>query len=252
MFAQHRISISALGLTIIFGLLFGANYYLYPETVSVPRLQISPDSLKIPPEITHGDRTKQQVIFTFDGGSDAQSGDAILATLKKHGVKGTFFLTGKFVLHNQALVKRIAAEGHEIFNHSYDHPHFTDISTTEMVGQLRHMNTILRMTISSSTVPYFRPPYGARDERVLKAAATAGYQSVYWTVDARDWMAGEDGKATGAISDDEVRDRILSNVSPGAIYLMHLGDPITGRILDDVFTTIENRGYKMVSLTQGI
>ena len=59
-------------------------------------------------EIVWGNRSEKQVIFTFDGGATAESGEAILSALKKHNVKGTFFLTGKFVEKNQELVKKIS------------------------------------------------------------------------------------------------------------------------------------------------
>ena len=100
--------------------------------------------------------------------------------------------------------------------------------------------------VGFSSRPYFRAPYGARDLQVLKVAANNGYQSVYWSVDALDW------KETQGETANQVKARILSSVAPGVIYLMHVGDTITGTILDEVFTTIESRGYKIVSLTQGL
>jgi peptidoglycan/xylan/chitin deacetylase (PgdA/CDA1 family) len=69
---------------------------------------------------------------------------------------------------------------------------------------------------------------------------------VYWTVDAHDWE-----ESTG-VTASEVTDRIISNLRPGNIYLMHVGDNITGEVLDSVFTMIEDKGYKIVSLTEGL
>jgi peptidoglycan/xylan/chitin deacetylase (PgdA/CDA1 family) len=197
-------------------------------------------------EITRGNITKKEVIFTFDGGGTVQSADQILNTLSKHHIKGTFFLTGKMIEANPDLVKRIAKEGHEIFNHTYDHPFLTKISNEQITSELINMEKILMKDINLSPKPYFRAPYGARDARVLEATALAGYQSVYWTVDAHDWMNPQ------KITADQVKTRILSSLAPGNIYLMHLGDSISGAILDDVFTSIESKGYKIVSLTQGI
>jgi len=197
-------------------------------------------------EITHGDTTKRQVIFTFDGGGSAVSTDGILATLAKHHIKGTFFLTGKFVEKYPDKVKAIAAGGHEIFSHTYDHPHLTEVSDAQVADELQKMESVLQATVGISPKPFFRPPYGDRDQRVLDIAYKEGYESVYWSADARDW---EEPKGMTAA---EVKSNILNNMNPGAIYLMHLGDTITGSILDDVFTAIESRGYKVVSLTQGL
>ena len=204
-------------------------------------------SYKVSPiEITHGDKTKRQVIFTFDGGDGAQSAEQILAALKAHGVKGTFFLTGKFVEANPDLVRRIVAAGNEIFSHTYDHPHMTLLSKDQIIAEMTGMEKTLASTTGMSPKPFMRFPYGDRDSRTVKIVADDGYQSVYWTVDARDW---EESKGETA---DQVESRILKNVAPGTIYLMHFGDTITGKILDDVFTKIEKQGYKMVSLTQGL
>ena len=201
---------------------------------------------RIPPEIVRGDVTKNQVIFTFDGGEGDQSTQGILAALKKHGVTGTFFLTGKWVERNPDLVRSVAAQGHEIFNHTYDHPHLPTLNMYRIKHQLRSMDTVLTSLIGSSTQPYFRPPYGDRDADTLAAAAQAGYQSVYWTVDARDWLESQ------GETNESVKERIYSSLSPGAIYLMHVGDTITGAILDDVFTEVKRRGYTPVSLIQGL
>jgi peptidoglycan/xylan/chitin deacetylase (PgdA/CDA1 family) len=201
---------------------------------------------KVPQEIVYGDRTKKNIILTFDGGEGNQSAEQILATLNKNGIKGTFFLTGKFVLRNQDLVKRIHAEGHEIFNHTFDHPHLTELSDTSIASELEDMDRILVGLIGSSTRPYFRPPYGDRDERVILAAAQAGFRSVYWTTDALDWE-----ESTGMTA-AEVESRILGGLHPGTIVLLHLGDTITGKILDRLISEIRERGYTLTSLTQGI
>ena len=210
---------------------------------NIPQATTTPQDMT---EIRHGDRTKKQIIFTFDGGSGIQSGGKILEVLAKHHVKGTFFLTGKMMEANPILVRRIALSGHEIFNHTYDHPNLTTISDVKIVEELKGMEKVLQSIAGVSPKPYFRAPFGASDARVLAVAAKYGYRSVHWTIDAFDWKE-EEGETA-----DQVKNIILSTIAPGNIYLMHIGDNITGAILDDVFTIIESRGYKIVSLTQGL
>ena len=211
-----------------------------PKTIDIPF------NGKVPTEITHGDTTKKQIIFTFDGGEGIQSATAILDILKKHHAKASFFLTGKWVLNNKSIVQRMLAEGHEVFNHTYDHPHLTELDDKQITDELITVDNVVVNLTGTSTRPYFRPPYGDRDAHVLAVAAKAGFRSVYWTVDAHDWM-----QSTGTTA-EQVRERILANISSGTIILMHVGDTITGAILDDVFTTLEGKGYKIVSLTQGL
>ena len=233
-------------IAIFLFIILGLCIFIFPEQKTVipePDTETSPSSSE---EIVHGDKNKMQVIFTFDGGDSVISGEKILDILDKHEIKGTFFLTGKFVEKNTILVKKIHEAGHEIFNHTYSHPYLTLVSDEQISKELLEMNNALKIITNKSTKPFFRPPYGDRDDRVLKQAFDSGYRSVYWTVDALDWKESE-----GETS-DTVRYRILSTLAPGNIYLMHIGDNITGDILDDLFSTIKLKGYKIVSLTQGL
>ncbi len=215
-------------------------YFLFLLVIFVPQVYAYGT------EITHGNTAKKQVIFTFDGGATVESGDKILEVLKKHHIVGTFFLTGKMVETHPDLVKKIVSEGNEVFNHTYDHPHLPTITDKKIVLELDKMDNTFFALTGTSTKPYFRAPYGDRNAHVLSVASNAGYTSVYWTVDALDWK-----ESSGETARD-VKKRILSHVKPGTIYLMHIGDNITGAVLDDVFTTIESRGYSIVSLTHGI
>ncbi len=228
-------------LAVLLLAVFGA--YLLGEKPTPRRAQ---ETEKTKPEIVWGNRAPKQVIFSFDGGSGAESGEEILAALKKHDVTGTFFLTGKFAEQNPGLVKKIAADGHEIFNHTYSHPNLTTLSEAEIRDELARADAAIKKLTGKSTKPYFRPPYGARDARVLAVAAGAGYQSVYWTTDVLDWKESEGVTAAAAQA------RIFRNLEPGALFLMHIGGTLTGKILDEVFTEIESRGYAVVSLTKGI
>jgi peptidoglycan/xylan/chitin deacetylase (PgdA/CDA1 family) len=186
------------------------------------------------------------VIFTFDGGSKDISSRKILKVLEKHNMKTTFFLTGDFVLTYPEVVREMKNAGHEIYNHTENHPYLTQATDREILLELDGMDRALRGTIGQSSKPYFRPPYGDRNDRVLKIAYGAGYQSVGWTVDALDWQESE-GR-TG----DEVRSIILNSLAPGNIYLLHLGDNISGNILEGLIGEINSRGYNIVSLKRGL
>lgn len=197
-------------------------------------------------EIDRGDRSKEQVIFTFDGHLSSQSADTILEILAKHHVHASFFLTGHFVDTFPEVVRKIVAGGHEIFNHSMSHPYFTSLSDEDIIKQLSGMDEALIKVAGISTKPYFRPPYGDRDSRVLAAAYRAGYQSVYWTADTLDWQETEGRTAA------QVKNSVLSNVAPGNIYLMHVGTAVTAAVLDELLSAVEERGFKIVPLTKGL
>lgn len=200
--------------------------------------------LKVKDEISKGNPDRKQIIFTFDGGAGANSTQRILDVAKKHGAKVTFFVTGKFTEKNPELIKQIAADGHETFNHTYSHPYLTQATDEKIREEFSKTEEIVKNLTGKTTKPFFRPPYGDRNKHVLEIAQSEGYQSVFWTFDALDWMTNKTA--------NEVKQRIYDKLSNGAVILMHIGDDITGEILDEVFTKIENEGYKIASLTEGL
>jgi len=203
-------------------------------------------STTTPAEIVWANKNIKQVVFTFDAGAGTQSLDTILSILKKYNLKATFFLTGKWAEKNPEGTKKIAMAGHEIFNHTYSHPYLSKISDEQIIEELTKTATIITSLTGQTTKPYFRPPYGDRNQQVRDIAASIGYQSVYWTIDAWDWRESE------GVSASQVKARILDNLKPGTIYLMHIGDNITGQILDDIFSQILAQGYQINPLSIGV
>jgi peptidoglycan/xylan/chitin deacetylase (PgdA/CDA1 family) len=218
-----------------------------PTPTPTPKPTTSPIPVKITAkEISIGNTFKKQVIFTFDAGSTSDSLDEILRVLEKYNVKGTFFLTGRWVEQNKERTKLIASKGHEIFNHTYNHPDLTKISDEEISQEFKKLDDLVMSLTGKSTKPYFRPPYGARNQHVWDYTYSIGYQSVYWTIDSLDW------KEAYGFTPAESKARIMNNLKPGAIVLMHVGSKITGEILDSTFADITAQGYKIVSLTEGL
>jgi len=199
-----------------------------------------------PAEIVWANKNVKQVVFTFDAGAGTQSLGVILTILEKYNLKATFFLTGKWAEKNPEDVKQISVAGHEIFNHTYSHPYLTKISDEQIIDELTRADEIITSLTGQTTKPYFRPPYGDRNQHVRDIAASIGYQSVYWTIDAWDWRESE------GVSASQVKARILDNLKPGTIYLMHIGDNLTGQILDDIFSQILAQGYQINSLSVGV
>jgi peptidoglycan/xylan/chitin deacetylase (PgdA/CDA1 family) len=217
-----------------------------PTPTRIPILTPTNPPSIIPPEISMGNQSKKQIIFTFDGGAGIQSMQEILDTLQKHNIKSTFFTTGTWANQNQEYIKKIASNGHEIFNHTYTHPYLTNVSDEQIISELKRTEDLIMLLTHKSTKPYFRAPYGDRNLHVREIAGKQGYQSIYWTIDALDWKESEGYTA------EQVKQRIYTNQRPGAIILMHIGDTITGQILDEVLTKLEGDGYQIVPLSTGI
>jgi len=162
------------------------------------------------------------VALTFDAGSDVGYTGEILDVLNREGVRATFSVTGLWAERNRDLLLAIAAAGHQIINHTYDHASFTGVSTNtapltrdQRALELSRTEVTVYHLSGRSTRPYFRPPYGDVDASVQRDAAAAGYSTiVMWSIDTLGW-----NHATA----DAIVERSLARAEPGAIYVMHVG-----------------------------
>jgi len=193
-------------------------------------------------QIDRGTSGRPEVALTFDAGSDPLPTARILEALASARARCTFFLTGEWVERSPALTRRIAAEGHELANHSWDHPPFTRLPDDEIREQLLRTEAIVRETTGRSSRPYFRPPLGDRDRRVLQAVGDAGFYTVYWSLDSRD-------SVDRGITPEQIRDRVLG-AGPGAIVLMHCGSEASARALPAILAGLAARGLAPVTLSR--
>jgi len=193
-------------------------------------------------EISRGPSDNKKVALTFNAGASSEATPRILKALKDTGVKGTFFLTGKWIEDNPELTKKIAEQGHEIGNFTHTHPDLIKATNNEIVYQLNKMEEILGKTASVSSKPLFRAPYGARDARVLRVASNAGYRSIYWTNDSLDHRS--------TMKPEQVKNRVLAALNNGSIILMHCGSNQTAEILQELIEEIESRGYEIGTVSE--
>ena len=135
----------------------------------------------------NGGTTQRRIHLTFDDGPHPVNTPKLLDELKQAGILATFFVLGKNLetAHGQQLLKRAADEGHQIGNHTYSHPHLTELTG----GQIREeiLKTENLIGGANKDIKIFRPPYGAHNFLVDQVAQELGYRLVYWTVDTLDW-----------------------------------------------------------------
>ncbi|HEX8996256.1 MAG TPA: polysaccharide deacetylase family protein [Ktedonobacterales bacterium] len=200
-----------------------------------------------PVVISHGSTARREVSLTFDSdGGSVGNASAYLDILKSHQIHATFFLTGQFAQANPALVQRIANEGHDIGNHTVDHPDLAYPARTDtfVCNELTGADGTISGVDGRSTRPYFRPPYGSYNEQTQYLAAGLGYRTIMWNIDPRDWDANT--------TTQDILTRVLDspNLGPGAIILMHVNSANEQYALDGVITGLQQRGYTIVPLSQ--
>lgn len=194
-------------------------------------------------ELVQAVKAGKKIALTFDAGASADPTPTVLDALNSAGLKTTFFLTGKWCEQNPGLVRRIRDEGHEIGNHTYSHPDLRKLSDDQIREQLEKTDDLVTRITGKGCDPFFRPPFGGRDNRVLNVVAEAGYTSVYWSIDS--WDAFKKG-----ITGEEIEKRVLDRVQGGDIVLMHCGSMPTANVLPSLIKELKSRGYEVVKVSE--
>lgn len=207
-----------------------------PTTTPAPRPRVP-----LGKEIARGLPDDPRVALTFDCGAGAGPATAILDTLKRSGVKATFFVTGAFGDANPELTKRIATDGHEVANHTYSHRDLTTMGDAAIADELQRGDAALVRATGKSSKPWMRMPFGARNERVWDAVAQAGYVSVYWTLDSGDWLADATAQS--------VRRKVVEGSGNGAIVVQHCGSPQTAEALPDILQSLRSKGHEVATVS---
>lgn len=192
--------------------------------------------------------TQEKVLYlTFDAGYENGNTAPILDALKKHGVKATFFLVGNFLETEPDLVRRMAAEGHTIGNHTYSHPDMSQIATEDAFRQELEKNESLYRSITGEEMAkLYRPPQGKYSESNLQMAQQLGYHTVFWSLAYVDWY--QDDQPTK----EEAFAKLLPRVHPGAVVLLHSTSSTNGEILDELLSEWEALGYTFGDLEQDL
>lgn len=194
--------------------------------------------------------SRRVVALTFDAGANSAGLPSILSTLAATDVPATFFLTGTWARNNPSRVAQIVAAGHRIGNHSATHPRFTGLSDEQIAREVLGAEEQIRAG-GADPRPLFRFPFGDRDARTIATANDLDYVAVRWTVDTLGWKG-----VGGGMTAQQVSDRAVAALRPGAIVLMHIGsNPDDGSTLDaDALPGMIGRmraaGYGFVTLDE--
>jgi peptidoglycan-N-acetylglucosamine deacetylase len=218
-----------------------------PADESQPPLCGAPEptaaSSAVPPIPPRIDGPSGVVALTFDAGADRGYAEDILDTLADAHIPATFGMTGQWAIAHPDLVQRMAAEGHMLINHTYDHRSFTGLSdrlgglsAARRQQELLDADAIIAPLIGHSTCPWYRLPYGDGDARVAGDVVDIGYTvQVGWNIDTLGWR--------GAPQQDIVN-RSLRLAGPNAIYVMHVGiQSRDGPALPTIIAGLASMGY---------
>jgi peptidoglycan/xylan/chitin deacetylase (PgdA/CDA1 family) len=194
--------------------------------------------------------TNRVVALTFDAGANADGVPKILSTLESACVPATFFLTGAWI-RNFPQSTRMIGLRYPVGNHSDTHPDLTTLSDAAVRNEVLRAQAAIQAGAKYDSRPMFRFPFGARDARTIGIVNDLGYTSIRWTVDTLGWQGTSGGRSV-----QSVVQRVLDNLQPGEIVLMHVGSHPQDRstldadALPTIISEIRNRGYSFVTVMQ--
>ncbi|WP_242308558.1 polysaccharide deacetylase family protein [Bacillus cereus group sp. BfR-BA-01524] len=192
-----------------------------------------------PAPIYRGHPNKKMVGLTINVAWGNEYLPRILEILKKHDVKATFFLEGRWVKENLRFAKMIVDAKQEVGNHSYTHPNMKTLSSDEIRDQLQKTNRMIEVA-TNQKVRWFAPPSGSFRDEVVKIADDFQMGTIMWTVDTIDWKRPEP---------DVLLQRVMRKIHPGAIILMHPTSS-TAEALETMITKLKEQGYKVGNITE--
>ncbi|MEU0661855.1 polysaccharide deacetylase family protein [Streptomyces lavendulocolor] len=180
------------------------------------------------------------IALTFDAGPGKDT-PRLLDILKEEKVPATFFLLGrKHVDRHPDVVRRIAAEGHEVANHTWSHRILTDLEPDEIRQELsRTQEAIERLTGRKPTL--MRPPQGRTDDTVSRISRELGLAQVLWSVTAKDYSTTDSAL---------IRKRTLDGAKKDGIILLH--DIYDGTVpaVPGIIDELKERGFTFVTVPQ--
>ena len=200
--------------------------------------------------VYHENVTEKVVALTFDDGPSPQWTPLILDELKRANVKATFFMLGEHVKKYPQVARRVAAEGHDIGNHTYSHHVLIYYKMDELESEIKQAENVIRQVTGKTTV-FFRPPKAWLTGEEKQKIKELGYQVVLWSLNSKDWVT---------FDDKYIIKYLLHHVRPGDIILFHDSGGVftveggnrkeTVLAIRKLIERLKERGYRCVTVSE--
>ncbi|MEY8339239.1 polysaccharide deacetylase family protein [Lachnospiraceae bacterium 62-35] len=184
------------------------------------------------------DPSKPMVALTFDDGPYAPVGNQIMNCLAQYGGKATFYVVGSRCSTYRAEMQRMAAEGHEIGNHTYEHKLLDRLGSAAQIRAQIDMGAAAIQEACGIRPSTVRLPGGNKNSLVLAAVQEP---IVLWSLDTMDWKTR---------NTQQTVNRILNSVRDGDVILMHELYPATANAMLQVIPELHRRGFQLVTVSE--
>jgi len=184
------------------------------------------------------ERGDNKIAVTFDCAWENSNTDALIDILGEYGARGTFFVTGDWCDRYPDDVKKLHDAGHEIENHSDQHPHVAGINVNDLINDTKECSRKIEM-LTGEEPRLYRAPYGEYDDSLITTLDGMGMKVIQWDVDSIDWKKP---------SPDDIKKKILSKAKSGSILLFHNDLENTTAALPEILKSLKADGYELVGV----
>jgi peptidoglycan/xylan/chitin deacetylase (PgdA/CDA1 family) len=193
-------------------------------------------------------RGSKQLALTYDDGPNDVHTSRLLEVLAGHGVKATFFMIGRHVRQQAQVARAVAEAGHEIGNHTFNHPNLIFASADRTRKEIEECGQALDDVVGNHS-KLFRPPFGGRRPQSLRVARELGLIPVMWNVTGWDWRPPPAA---------EVERKVIRQIRGGSVILLHDGGHLalgadrsqTVIATDHLIERYQGEGYSFMTVSE--
>ncbi len=180
--------------------------------------------------------TENKITITFDDGP-SEFTPKVLELMERFDAKATFFCIGKNIDANPDIFRQTFEKGHIVANHSYFHgKDFDWKKASEVLSELEQTNASIE-NFSGKKAKFFRPPYGVTNPSIAKALKQTKQFVIGWNIRSMDGVSKDE---------NAIYERIVRQLKPGAIILMHDTSQTTVNVLERLLLTLREKNFTIV------
>ncbi len=185
------------------------------------------------------DRSDNKIALTFDVAWENSNTEQLIEILDEYDAEATFFITGDWCDRYPEDVKMFYDAGHEIQNHSNEHPHVEGINVNDLISDTKECSRKIEM-ITGETPTLYRAPYGEYDDSLITTVEGMGMKVIQWDVDSVDWKEP---------SPQDITNKVVGGTKSGSILLFHNDLKNTTEALPELLKQLKDKGFEFVTVS---